>query len=326
VVADTIALPPDVVGELVVAARPILAGADPQQLVADLVEAGIEQYVAADPAVAGALFAVQGAELGRSTLLDLVLAGAEYRPGTRVVLPMPGERRPPGTTRDDDVVVDGIVDVPESAQDLIVHTAGAAVRVPVTELSVVPARGFDPGLGLAVVRGTVHRNDAEPVAAPVWEVVADRAAVMVAHELVGVGGRALAVAVTHVAERMQFGRPLAALQSVRHRLATVHVELEAARALLASHDEFDEIAALAVKAAAGGAALGAVAAAQQVCGAMGFTAEHGLHASVRRAAVLDSLFGSAADLEIEIGALLAARGCLPPPVPLVASGAEAGHA
>jgi alkylation response protein AidB-like acyl-CoA dehydrogenase len=54
-----------------------------------------------------------------------------------------------------------------------------------------------------------------------------------------------------------------------------------------------------------------VQAAQQVCGAMGFTWEHDLHRAVRRAHVLDSLLGRGAALDAEIGARLVALGHAP---------------
>jgi alkylation response protein AidB-like acyl-CoA dehydrogenase len=41
--------------------------------------------------------------------------------------------------------------------------------------------------------------------------------------------------------------------------------------------------------------------AQQVCGGIGFTWEHGLHRSVRRAYVLDSILGPSTALQEEVG-------------------------
>lgn len=303
---------------LIGTARRILAGGDPMTLVTELADAGIATVVAADPALAGELLAAQGELLGRSTLLDLVLGGGVHDPGTRFVLPLPGSRRPPGSASGEKVDVEGVVLVPEGAAELLVHTGNGAVSVSAAALRLDVPAGFDPALGASLVRGSVAARDARPAAdARDWDAVVEAAAVAVSHELVGVGQRALHAATAHVTVREQFGRPIGTLQTVRHRLTAAHVELEAARALLgAVGDGPGEIAAMSAKVAAGRAALGAVAAAQQLCGAMGFTAEHGLHAAVRRAYVLDSLFGCADDLEIEIGALLAARATLPAPVPL----------
>lgn len=300
---------PDVVDMIADTARRILdAGGDPERLVAELTEGGIADDVANDSVCAGRLFELQGQLLGHSTLLDLMLAGAGPAPGTRVVLPRPGRRDAPASDRPAERVlrVDGIVAHPQDVTHFLVHTAERIVRVPAAALTVAPADGLDAQSALAQVHGDVAAADVEHIGAGDWRAVAGVGAIALAHELVGAGQRALDNAVEHVSNRRQFSCPIAALQAVRHRLAMVHVELEAARALLTVPDP-DEITALAAKAAAGRAALDAVAAAQQVSGAMGFTAEQGLHRTVRRVLVLEALFGSADELEIEIGALLAER-------------------
>jgi alkylation response protein AidB-like acyl-CoA dehydrogenase len=103
--------------------------------------------------------------------------------------------------------------------------------------------------------------------------------------------------------RVQFGRPLAAFQAVRHRLAETLVAVDGAEATLVAAGS-GELGALLGKAAAGHAALTAARHCQQVLGGMGFTAEHDLHRHVRRALVLDGLLGSARELTREAGALL----------------------
>jgi Acyl-CoA dehydrogenase, C-terminal domain len=120
--------------------------------------------------------------------------------------------------------------------------------------------------------------------------------------LLGTGQAMLALARSHALDRVQFGRPLASFQAVRHRLAETLVALEAAEAALACAD--GDLGALLAKAAAGRAALTAARHCQQVLGGMGFTADHDLHRHVRRAVVLDGLLGSATELTREAGALL----------------------
>ena len=120
--------------------------------------------------------------------------------------------------------------------------------------------------------------------------------------LLGTGRAMLDLARAHALERLQFGRPIASFQAVRHRLAETVVALDGAEAtLVAAHDDLGSLLA---KAAAGQAALTAARHCQQVLGGMGFTAEHGLHRHVRRALVLDGLLGSARELTREAGALL----------------------
>ncbi|MBW8482647.1 acyl-CoA dehydrogenase family protein [Actinomadura parmotrematis] len=127
--------------------------------------------------------------------------------------------------------------------------------------------------------------------------------------LVGSGRAMLALARAHALDRVQFGRPIASFQAVRHRLAETLVALDGAEATLTA-DTGDpgspghELGALLAKAAAGRAALTAARHCQQVLGGIGFTAEHDLHRHVRRVLVLDGLLGSARDLTREAGALL----------------------
>jgi len=127
--------------------------------------------------------------------------------------------------------------------------------------------------------------------------------------LLGTGRAMLSLARTHALDRVQFGRPLASFQAVRHRLAETFVALEGAEAaLLAADDAFGSLLA---KAAAGQAALTAARHCQQVLGGIGFTAEHPLHLHVRRALVLDGLLGSTRELTREAGALLRTEGSVP---------------
>ena len=120
--------------------------------------------------------------------------------------------------------------------------------------------------------------------------------------LLGTGRAMLDLARAHALERLQFGRPIASFQAVRHRLAETVVALDGAEATLAA--AHDDLGSLLAKAAAGQAALTAARHCQQVLGGMGFTAEHGLHRHVRRALVLDGLLGSARELTRVAGALL----------------------
>ena len=125
--------------------------------------------------------------------------------------------------------------------------------------------------------------------------------------LIGTGRAMLALARSHVLERVQFGRTLASFQAVRHRLAETLVALDGAEATLlaARASEGDEsLSCLLAKAAAGQAALTAARHCQQVLGGIGFTAEGGLYRHVRRALVLDGLLGSSGELTREAGALL----------------------
>jgi hypothetical protein len=130
--------------------------------------------------------------------------------------------------------------------------------------------------------------------------------------LVGAGRAMLSLARQHALDRVQFGKPVASFQAIRHRLAETLVAVEGAEAtLVAAAAEPDDLAFLLAKAAAGQAALTAARHCQQVLGGIGFTAEHELHSHVKRSLVLDGLLGSARELTREAGATLRAKRCAP---------------
>ena len=130
--------------------------------------------------------------------------------------------------------------------------------------------------------------------------------------LVGSARAMLNLARTHAMDRVQFGRPIAAFQAVRHRLADTLVAIEGAEATLTLPGQDNpDLTALLAKAAAGKAALTAARHCQQVLGGIGFTAEHDLQHHVKRVLVLDGLLGSSKELTRRAGAGLRARGSAP---------------
>ncbi|MGB8405139.1 MAG: acyl-CoA dehydrogenase family protein [Mycobacterium sp.] len=135
--------------------------------------------------------------------------------------------------------------------------------------------------------------------------------------LIGSARAMLALARQHALDRVQFGKPIASFQAVRHRLAETLVAIEGAEATLSLPDaESPDLTALLAKAAAGKAALTAAKHCQQVLGSIGFTAEHELHIHVKRALVIDGLLGSSRELTKKAGAGLRARGSAPRLAPL----------
>ena len=115
--------------------------------------------------------------------------------------------------------------------------------------------------------------------------------------LVGSARAMLNLARQHALDRVQFGRPIAGFQAVRHRLAETLVAIEGAEATLnLPGDDNPDLTALLAKAAAGKAALTAAKHCQQVLGGIGFTAEHDLQHHVKRVLVLDGLLGSSREL------------------------------
>ncbi len=130
--------------------------------------------------------------------------------------------------------------------------------------------------------------------------------------LIGSARTMLSLARQYALDRVQFGKPIASFQAVRHRLAETLVAIEGAEATLTLPGEDNpDLTALLAKAAAGKAALTAAKHCQQVLGGIGFTEEHDLQHYVKRVLVLDGLLGSSKELTRKAGAGLRARGSAP---------------
>ncbi|HET8651132.1 MAG TPA: acyl-CoA dehydrogenase family protein [Gaiellaceae bacterium] len=130
-------------------------------------------------------------------------------------------------------------------------------------------------------------------------------------EAVGIGKKALELAVAYAKEREQFGRKIGVYQAVSHKLADTFVETELARSLaywaawcVAEDDEQAPIAVAAAKAYAGDAAVAACERSIQVHGGMGFTWEHVLHEYYKRALWIQAYGGHARVQRAKIAAWL----------------------
>jgi len=289
------------------AAEHLIVAGRASELVAELAESGMAADVWAAPPVYRALFELQGSHAQSSCLLDLVsLRVHAIDDGLGLVLPIPGACSPPGSIDGGSVHVHGVVvgAVPRSGYAVGLDD-GQVIAVNGDLLRVSRVAGFDPELRLVELRGLVSKRQTEALPDLTWPEVAAVAVDALAYELLGVGEAALNIAVSHTSDRTQFGRPIGAFQAVRHRLADARIHLTGARELLDATGQTAGASAPTMlgKALAGRAALTAVQAAQQVCGAMGFAWEFGLHAYVRRAYLLDSLFGTSESAAERLGSL-----------------------
>ena len=132
---------------------------------------------------------------------------------------------------------------------------------------------------------------------PSWSVdiqrVGDFGVLATAAQLIGGAEALLAAAVDYAKQRTQFGRVIGSYQSIKHKLADVHIAIELARPLIygaaLSMDARDVSAA---KAAASEAATHAARAALQTHGAIGYTAEHDLSLWLLRVQALRSAWGT----------------------------------
>ncbi|MFF1354108.1 acyl-CoA dehydrogenase family protein [Streptomyces sp. NPDC058297] len=126
--------------------------------------------------------------------------------------------------------------------------------------------------------------------------VGDAAATVLAAEAVGAAERALERTVEHVRQREQFGRPIGSFQAVKHRLADVYVQVQAARsaayyAAWAAGSGSGERAGGLALAQALEALRTAASEAVQLHGGIGFTWEHDAHLYLKRATGDELLFG-----------------------------------
>ncbi|WP_431875758.1 acyl-CoA dehydrogenase family protein [Amycolatopsis sacchari] len=142
-----------------------------------------------------------------------------------------------------------------------------------------------------------HDGDARDAIARVL----DRATAALACEQAGGAAAAMDLSVAYAAQRMQFGRPIATFQAVKHRCADMAVRVEAARsaarwAAAAAAEDPGELPIAAATAAmvCGDAYTWVAAETVQVHGGLGFTWEHPAHLHVRRAATDAALSGGRA--------------------------------
>jgi len=126
----------------------------------------------------------------------------------------------------------------------------------------------------------------------------DRAAVLLAAEMVGGAQACLDMSVEYAKVREQFGRPIGSFQAIKHKCAEVLVELEGARA--AAHyaawsaDENPSelpLVACVAKAVASDAFFHAAAENSQIHGGIGATWEHDAHLYLKRAKTSSILLG-----------------------------------
>ncbi|GHF96092.1 acyl-CoA dehydrogenase [Amycolatopsis bullii] len=153
---------------------------------------------------------------------------------------------------------------------------------------------LDPGRRLAVVECAstpARRLDVGGFGSSLRQ-LRDTATVAVAAEQVGAAARALELTVEYTKQRQQFGRPIGSFQALKHRMADVHVHVEAARsALYAALVDGDAEAVETAKVVCGEAFAHAAAEMIQLHGGIAITWEHDAHLYFKRAHGTALLFG-----------------------------------
>jgi len=200
-----------------------------------------------------------------------------------------------------------LFDATDAEYLLIVEPAGAGLVTKESLTGVTRVECIDPGTRL---------GSASAGSAPVlcWvsadeEPIRLRGLVLVSALQVGIAEAVRDLAVEHARNRVQFGRPIGVNQAVKHACVDMAVAAEAAwqqtlfAAISLHSGRADaEFQVLAAKSVAGRAAIGNSESNIQIHGGMGFTYEHDAHLYLKRAHVLDQLFGAPRD---HLGTLLA---------------------
>jgi alkylation response protein AidB-like acyl-CoA dehydrogenase len=145
------------------------------------------------------------------------------------------------------------------------------------------------------------------------EIGGDRTQLLAAYALqaVGIGSKAVELAVAYAGEREQFGKKIGAYQAISHPLVDAYVAVELARSLaywaawcVAERDEQAALACAAAKSQATEAAVRACETSIQTHGGIGFTWEHPLHRYYKRALWLDGALGYGREHRAEVASSL----------------------
>ncbi len=197
--------------------------------------------------------------------------------------------------------------VPDAAEADLIVLAGEDGAF-VAERSGAEVEAFDALDGIRRF-GRVRADGGEQLPGDVQPAL-DRICVALAAENVGVGQRAMEMAVDYARERKQFDRPIGSYQAVSHRCAQMLLEVEGSRsaayyAAWCADSEPESLAQAAsmAKAYASDSGWRVCTSSLQVHGGIGFTWEHDLHFYLKRAKTNALMFGSAAEHRERVASL-----------------------
>lgn len=292
-----------------------------------LVELDWPEMLRAEPQDAvDIVFTALGATNAAATALDDVVVaalGLEPSADRAALLPPFASWSPPARFDGNVVRARGLASArAATAAELVVVTGsdvGSATRgtaqlviVPATAANVIPVRGIDPDLGLQRVDIEVAATETRDLDFAAWTAAVAAGRLAVAHQISGGCRVMLELACAHAVERVQFGRPIARFQAVRHRLADALVAVESLASALAVAGEVPDATTSALaKAIAGRTAQTVAAHCQQVLAGIGFTTDHAFHRYLKRTLALEGLFGSSDEIVTGIGRDLIDARCVP---------------
>jgi hypothetical protein len=254
-----------------------------------------------------------------SALDDVFLSGLGVEPDVdvAVVLPPFGAWSPPGRHDGDSLVGRGTASLRArtASRICLVSTDGRALRcitVPAVCAELRPRAGLDPDAGYHMIDVDLTMPGGVALTPSRWDDAVALARRAISYEIAGASRAMLELACAHAMDRIQFGKPIASFQAVRHHLAEALVAIEALEATLAvAVGELSTMTTALAKAVAANTARTVAAHCQQVLAGMGFTADHPFHRYLKRTMVLEGLLGSAQDIESDIGHTLLANRRVP---------------
>lgn len=177
-----------------------------------------------------------------------------------------------------------------------------AIAKGTTGLNITPDKTMDPTRSFASVDWSgVAESDIISIgygSEERHEKLITQSFIALAAECIGGAQACLDMTLEYAGQRVQFGRPIASFQAIKHRCADMFILIEAARsavyaAAIAPPEEKSE-AALIAKAYASDAFFKVAGDAIQMHGGIGFTWEYPLHFFFKRARANRTMFGSSA--------------------------------
>lgn len=281
-----------------------------------LAELGWLEMLDAEPRDAVEIvFTALGLAHGVAGVLDDVVVsalGLTPRADLAVLLPSFAAWDAPGRIAGTRVEAVGLMTARAATATTALVVGEGIATMPMAAVEATPAHGADPASGLHRVRIDGAEATVTPLANGAWDAAVAAGRRAVCHQIGGATRTMLDLARTHALDRVQFGRPVAQFQAVRHRLADALVAVEALDASLgAAWDEGTPLTAALAKAVAGRTARTVAAQCQQVLAGIGFTTDHPFHEYLKRTMVLEGLFGTADEIVVDVGRHLLATRAVP---------------
>ena len=288
--------------------RHLLENCSPADLPSQLIENGWDELLASDPAVAvGSLADAMGRRVRAAPLIDLVLqygCGLGVDPTTAVVLPSmrTGTTMTSATVDGHEIVINGLLLAGhERAHRMLVVADNGVMVAKASSVRTAPLAPQDASMQLHSVVGRVPASDLVATRED-WKSGTALGRRALAAELIGNASQMLEDTLAYITQRQQYGRSIGSFQSVKHRMADVHVATSAARAGLATAwSDGTAVSSMAAICLAARAQHLAATHCQQVHGGIAFTVEHGFHRFIRRGQLLAGLLGHPDDLVEAIG-------------------------